>query len=54
MQRLGYIKRLVKRVSATPTSNLDNVGIDLLDTVLRKFRVSLTEEQVRLHQGSLI
>lgn len=46
MQRLGYLKRLIKRVYTTPTSSLDNVGNDLVDTVLRKFRAPLTEERV--------
>lgn len=43
MQRLGYLKRLVKRVTTTSTSNLDNLGHDLLDTVTRKARVTLDE-----------
>ncbi len=43
MQRLGYLKRLVKRVTTTSTSNLENLGHDLLDTVTRKVRVSLDE-----------
>lgn len=43
MQRLGYLKRLVKRVTVTSTSNLDNLGHDLLDTVTRKVRVPLDE-----------
>ena len=43
MQRLGYLKRLVKRVTTTSTSNLDNMGHDLLDTVTRKVRVPLDE-----------
>lgn len=46
MQRLGYLKRLVKRVHATSTSNLDNVGNDLVDTVARRVRAPLTEERV--------
>jgi hypothetical protein len=45
-QRLGYLKRLIKRVNATATSNLDNIGNDLVDSVLRKTRVPLTEERV--------
>ena len=43
MQRLGYLKRVVKRVTTTSTSNLDNLGHDLLDAVTRKVRVSLDE-----------
>ncbi len=46
LQRLGYIKRLMKRVTSTTTSNLDNVGNDLVETALRKVRVPLTEERV--------
>ena len=45
MQRLGYLKRLIKRVNSTPTSNLDNVGNDLVDLALRKIRVPLNEER---------
>ncbi len=43
MQRLGYLKRLVKRVTTISTSNLDNLGHDLLDVVTRKVRVPLDE-----------
>lgn len=43
MQRLGYLKRLTKRVTAISTSNLDNLGHDLLDAVTRKVRVPLDE-----------
>lgn len=43
MQRLGYLKRLVKRVTATSTSNLDNLGHDLLEMVTRKVRLPLDE-----------
>lgn len=46
LQRLGYIKRLMKRVASTTTSNLDNIGNDLVETALRKVRVPLTEERV--------
>lgn len=46
MQRLGYLKRLIKRVASTASSNLDNVGNDLVDTVLKKVRVPLTPERV--------
>lgn len=43
MQRVGYLKRLIKRVNNTPTSNLENVGKDLIDTALRKFQYQLDE-----------
>lgn len=43
MQRLGYLKRLVKRVTTTSTSSLDNLGHDLLDTAMRKVRTPLDE-----------
>ena len=43
MQRLGYLKRLVKRVTTTSTSNLDVLGHDLIDAVTRKIRVPLDE-----------
>lgn len=46
MQRLGYLKRLLRRVTVTSTSNLGNLGHDLVDTVTRKVKVSLTEERV--------
>lgn len=46
MQRLGYLKRLIKRVNSTPTSNLDNIGNDLVDTALRKVHASLNAERV--------
>lgn len=45
-QRLGYLKRLVKRVVSIPTSSLDNLGNDLIETVSRKFSVPLTKERV--------
>lgn len=46
MQRLGYLKRLVRRVLALSTSNLDNLGNDLTRTVMRKVRVPLTADRV--------
>ena len=46
MQRLGYLKRAVKRVTTTSTSNLENLGHDLLDVVTRKVRVPLNERLV--------
>jgi hypothetical protein len=45
-QRLGYLKRVMKRVNSTSTSNLDNIGNDLVETVLRKVRVPLSTELV--------
>ncbi|MGQ9555748.1 MAG: hypothetical protein ACUVWR_16740 [Anaerolineae bacterium] len=45
MQRLGYLKRLVRRVTVTSTSSLDNLGRDLIDTVSRKVTVPLNEER---------
>jgi hypothetical protein len=41
MQRLGYLKRVVRRVANTNTSTLDNIGHDLVSTVTRKVRVPL-------------
>ena len=46
MQRLGYLKRLIRRVTSLSTSNLDNLGHDLIDTVTRKVRVALNEARV--------
>jgi hypothetical protein len=46
MQRLGYLKRLVRRVIALSTSNVDNLGSDLTQTIVRKIRVPLTPERV--------
>lgn len=46
MQRLGYLKRLVRRVVAVNTSSLDNLGRDLTQTVIRKVRVPLTADRV--------
>jgi len=45
MQRLGYLKRLIRRVTATSTSNLENLGRDLTDTVTRKTRVPLDAQR---------
>lgn len=45
MQRLGYLKRLVRRVLALGTSNPDNLGSDLTQTVMRKVRVPLTTDR---------
>ncbi len=46
MQRLGYLKRLVRRVVALSTSSVDNLGSDLTQTVMRKVRVPLTTDRV--------
>ena len=46
MQRLGYLKRLVRRAVMLNTSSLDNLGNDLTRTVTRKERVLLTTERV--------
>jgi len=43
MQRIGYLKRLIKRVGTTPTSNLESLGNDLLDVVLKKVRFQIDE-----------
>jgi hypothetical protein len=45
MQRLGYLKRLVRRVTTTSTANLDIVGHDLIEAVTRKAQVSLNESR---------
>jgi hypothetical protein len=44
MQRLGYFKHLVKRVAAFGTSNTENLGTDLIETVTRKLNSQLTPE----------
>jgi hypothetical protein len=46
MQRLGYLKRLVRRVVAVNTSSLENLGSDLTRTVMRKEKVPLTADRV--------
>jgi hypothetical protein len=46
MQRLGYLKRLTRRVIALSTSSADNLGNDLTQTVMRKVRVPLTTDRV--------
>lgn len=45
MVRLGFLKRLVKRVSATATTNIENLGKDLLNTVTKKIQVPLSKER---------
>ena len=46
MQRLGYLKRLVRRVVSLETSSLNNLGTDLVETVTRKAQVPLTVDRV--------
>jgi hypothetical protein len=53
MQRLGYLKHVVRRVVAVETSSLDNLGTDLIQTVMRKERVPLTDERVSYIQRRL-
>lgn len=36
MQRLGYLKRLIKRVTTSSTSSLEFLGLDLVDTAARR------------------
>jgi hypothetical protein len=45
MQRLGYLKHLLRRVVASNTSNLENLGQDLIETVSRKVNVLLDAER---------
>ncbi len=45
MQRLGYLKHLVRRVVALNTSSLTNLGSDLTQTVMRKAQVPLTADR---------
>lgn len=45
MQRLGYLKCLVRRITSGTTSNLDNVGNDLLDLCMKKINVDLNEDR---------
>lgn len=45
MQRMGYLKRLVRRVMAVSTSSLENLGNDLTQTVMRRAQVPLNEER---------
>ncbi|MBE2233211.1 MAG: hypothetical protein IAE85_06945 [Anaerolinea sp.] len=45
MQRLGYLKRMTRRVTAMNTSNLENLGHDLIDTVTRKIRVKMNPQR---------
>jgi len=41
------MKRLIKRVSSTPSSNLDNIGNDLVNAVSRKVRTTLSDEKYK-------
>lgn len=45
-QRLGYLKRLIKRVTSLSTSSLENLGNDLIETVTKKINVPLNEDRV--------
>lgn len=53
MQRLGYLKRLVRRVVSSTSSNLENLGNDLVETISRKTRIALDEERVKYIKGRL-
>ncbi|MHB8806790.1 MAG: hypothetical protein ACYC59_04335 [Anaerolineaceae bacterium] len=44
MERLGYLKYLIRRASATPTSNLENLGTDLINTVSKRIKISINNE----------
>jgi hypothetical protein len=44
MERLGYLKRIMKRASLTPTSNLENLGSDLINTVSQKVKVKINRD----------
>ncbi len=44
MQRLGYLKRIVRRVTTLSSTNMENLGRDLIDNVTRKARVPLSPE----------
>jgi hypothetical protein len=47
MMRLGYLKRVVRRVTSTSTTSLDNLGNDLIENLTRKVQVPLNESRVR-------
>ena len=47
MMRLGFLKHVVKRVVATSTTSLDNLGNNLIDTLSRKVQVPLSESRVK-------
>jgi len=44
MQRLGYLKHLLNRCAALETSNVETLGHDLTEAVMRKVRTSVTPE----------
>lgn len=44
MERLGFLKRLLKRVSLTPTSNFENLGTDLINTVSQKIKTRIDRD----------
>jgi len=46
-QRLGYLKWLIKKVASVPTSNIENLGTGLLDTVTQKVSVLLTDSRLQ-------
>ena len=43
MQRVGYLKRLARRVVSSSTSSLEFLGADLVETVMRRISVTLDE-----------
>lgn len=53
MQRLGYLKHLVRRVSAFGTSSLDNLGRDLIETVTKRVAVPVTADRATYVQRRL-
>ena len=53
MQRLGFLKRLIRRVVSTTSSNMENIGNDLLETVSRKIRVTLDDSKSSYIKGRL-
>lgn len=44
MQRLGYLKRLMRRITLSSTASLDNIGNDLVDICMKKVHVDVNEE----------
>jgi hypothetical protein len=54
MQRLGYLKRLIKRVVTMPTSSLDNLGTDLVETTLKKIRFQIDDSSASYIKARLI
>lgn len=43
MQRIGYLKRLIKRVAASNSSHLDNLGKDLIESSTKRVRIQIDE-----------